>query len=183
MTNRIYQNRELLATTAAPPFFSVDLRLAASVGLNESIFLTEIDSLKSEGGAVKSSLKAIAERLPFMSYATVKRTQNKLRAIGVLAIEKPRACALDQSNAYRVNKDQLSLLCSIPTVITPRKAVIPKTMRAMVFARDSHKCLHCGSESNLSCDHIRPESKGGETTLENLQTLCKSCNSKKGVKV
>lgn len=28
-------------------------------------------------------------------------------------------------------------------------------------------------------DHIKPESWGGETSLDNLQTLCRSCNSKK----
>jgi hypothetical protein len=34
----------------------------------------------------------------------------------------------------------------------------------------------------LSADHVIPESKGGPTTLENLQTLCMRCNLKKGVK-
>jgi len=29
-------------------------------------------------------------------------------------------------------------------------------------------------------DIMFPEALGGEATLENLQTLCKSCNSRKG---
>ena len=35
---------------------------------------------------------------------------------------------------------------------------------------------------DLCADHIVPESKGGITALENLQTRCRSCNSKKGAK-
>ena len=62
------------------------------------------------------------------------------------------------------------------------KAVIPAALRTQVFERDAYRCLHCGTHKTLTCDHITPESKGGATTLDNLQTLCKSCNSKKGVK-
>ena len=35
-------------------------------------------------------------------------------------------------------------------------------------AKDSHVVLHA--------DHIKPWSKGGETVLENLRTLCMKCN-------
>lgn len=64
-----------------------------------------------------------------------------------------------------------------------RKDRIPDDLRAQVYARDGHKCLHCESVDNLSIDHIHPESKGGLTVFENLQTLCRSCNSRKGAKV
>jgi 5-methylcytosine-specific restriction endonuclease McrA len=52
-----------------------------------------------------------------------------------------------------------------------------------VFERDDFRCLKCGSRRNLNADHIHPESKGGPTTLENLQTLCRGCNSRKGARV
>lgn len=60
------------------------------------------------------------------------------------------------------------------------KQPIPRLLRLRVFERDGYACLHCGTQENLSCDHIVPESKGGPTTFENLQTLCRSCNSRKG---
>jgi 5-methylcytosine-specific restriction endonuclease McrA len=61
------------------------------------------------------------------------------------------------------------------------KASIPNSLRTAVFERDAYRCKHCDSHIDLTADHIVPESKGGETTLENLQTLCRSCNCKKGV--
>ncbi|MBR2352886.1 MAG: HNH endonuclease, partial [Clostridia bacterium] len=34
----------------------------------------------------------------------------------------------------------------------------------------------------LEVDHIIPVSKGGKSTLDNLQTLCERCNRGKGTK-
>lgn len=62
-----------------------------------------------------------------------------------------------------------------------RKKKINGTIRVKVFERDGYQCVHCGVRKDLSLDHIHPESKGGTATIENLQTLCRSCNSKKGV--
>ena len=60
-----------------------------------------------------------------------------------------------------------------------QKKPIPRALRKAVFERDGFKCKHCGGQWELAADHIIPESKGGPTTLENLQTLCKKCNSRK----
>jgi len=60
---------------------------------------------------------------------------------------------------------------------TDQRKYIPRTLRLAVFQRDDHACLACGSTENLACDHVIPESRGGETTPENLQTLCATCNS------
>lgn len=63
-----------------------------------------------------------------------------------------------------------------------KKKRIGNSLRMAVYERDGFKCVTCGVQKNLTCDHIKPESLGGETTFENLQTMCKSCNSSKGVK-
>lgn len=57
-----------------------------------------------------------------------------------------------------------------------------KKIRRFIFKRDDYKCLSCGGTNNLSIDHINPVNRGGENKLSNLQTLCKSCNSKKSDK-
>lgn len=62
------------------------------------------------------------------------------------------------------------------------KIPIPKALRQAVFKRDSYTCQHCGSQDRLCADHIIAEVRGGPTTLENLQTLCRTCNSRKSDK-
>ena len=54
--------------------------------------------------------------------------------------------------------------------------------RFLVFKRDGFKCCMCGRSPSttpgleLHVDHIIPWTKGGESTIENLQTLCSDCN-------
>jgi hypothetical protein len=63
------------------------------------------------------------------------------------------------------------------------RAHIPDALRSAVYERDGYACLHCGAMERLSLDHIHPWSLGGPDTLENLQTLCRPCNSRKGARV
>ena len=63
---------------------------------------------------------------------------------------------------------------------TPRN--INLRLRYKVLRRDNFKCSICGrspakdSNIELHVDHIIPYSKGGETVIENLRTLCSDCN-------
>ena len=57
-----------------------------------------------------------------------------------------------------------------------------KKIREFIFKRDNYKCLCCGSLDNLSIDHIVAINKKGENKISNLQTLCRSCNSRKSDK-
>jgi 5-methylcytosine-specific restriction endonuclease McrA len=42
-----------------------------------------------------------------------------------------------------------------------------------------NRCLRCGEIRPLTIDHVKPLSMGGPNTIENIQPLCKSCNSSK----
>jgi len=55
-------------------------------------------------------------------------------------------------------------------------------LRFIVMRRDNFKCKNCGRSPAtdptiiLHVDHIKAWANGGETVLENLQTLCSQCN-------
>ncbi|MFT6972203.1 MAG: 5-methylcytosine-specific restriction endonuclease McrA [Roseivirga sp.] len=75
----------------------------------------------------------------------------------------------------------------MPSVIRLQKYIfIPyKTVmlsRQNVFKRDLHKCQYCGSNKDLTLDHVLPKSRGGATSWQNLVAACKRCNSAKGNK-
>lgn len=64
-------------------------------------------------------------------------------------------------------------------------------LRDKIFERSKDKdgfyvCANCGFKSKthefLQIDHIKPLSKGGLTTADNLQVLCRRCNAQKGDK-
>lgn len=60
---------------------------------------------------------------------------------------------------------------------------IPAEVREEVFRRDGHTCQRCGTGEELTLDHILPWSLNGSDHADNLQTLCRPCNSRKGARV
>ena len=62
-------------------------------------------------------------------------------------------------------------------IVFPYKKV-PLT-RHNIFKRDDFKCLYCGSDRNLTLDHVLPRSRGGGNSWTNLATCCTKCNSLK----
>lgn len=68
-------------------------------------------------------------------------------------------------------------------VVKRRRLAIPAWKRCAVYERDGGACLECGTTVDLTLDHIHPFSKGGSDEMDNLRTLCRPCNSRKGAKV
>src|SRR3989338_6710803 len=62
-----------------------------------------------------------------------------------------------------------------------KKVSIPHKLKWSIWQRDGFRCKKCGVQKNLSIDHIKPESNGGDLSESNLQTLCRSCNSSKSI--
>ena len=81
-----------------------------------------------------------------------------------------------------------SVTWQYPAVVRLRKDVRRrkngvKFSRFNVFTRDGFRCQYCGVRgkmSELTYDHVRPRSRGGRTTWENIVTACRPCNSLKG---
>jgi hypothetical protein len=59
---------------------------------------------------------------------------------------------------------------------------IPREVRELVMERDGRRCRTCGRTDDLTLDHkYVPWSDGGSSTdPDNLQVLCRPCNSSKG---
>ncbi|TCJ39872.1 HNH endonuclease [Parafrankia sp. BMG5.11] len=72
----------------------------------------------------------------------------------------------------------------IPSVIALRQYVRPSEFPAFtrfnLFLRDRFACQYCGSERDLTFDHVVPRRLGGRTTWENIITACAPCNMRKG---
>lgn len=47
----------------------------------------------------------------------------------------------------------------------------------------NNRCLCCGKKKKLTIDHVVPLSLGGDNTINNIQPLCLSCNSRKGANI
>lgn len=60
---------------------------------------------------------------------------------------------------------------------------IPHAVRVAVWQRDGGKCVECGATTYLEYDHIIPFSKGGASSVDNVQLLCRKCNCDKADRI
>lgn len=96
--------------------------------------------------------------------------------------------ALEKFVAYINHEESASSEEAIKNVeiepITKHKTsrTINWRLRFIVMRRDNFKCKNCGRSPAiypsiiLHVDHVKAWANGGETVLENLQTLCSKCN-------
>jgi len=77
-----------------------------------------------------------------------------------------------------------SMALKLPSVICLKKYIKPARNPAFtrfnLFLRDGFECQYCGSEDDLTFDHMIPRSKGGKTTWDNVTSACMPCNLRKG---
>ena len=91
--------------------------------------------------------------------------------------------ALDAFIEY-INQNEVQAPTPVQSITAHSKTTrnITPGLRFRVLQRDFFKCCACGASPakdpsvELHIDHIVPWSKGGETTMDNLQTLCSKCN-------
>lgn len=87
---------------------------------------------------------------------------------------------LNNRTGYFYNDKEIwNALCRV------ERGKVSNKMRFSIYDRDGYRCRYCGRSGkfyDLEIDHIKPISKGGKSTYDNLQTLCKRCNKEKGNK-
>jgi 5-methylcytosine-specific restriction endonuclease McrA len=70
-----------------------------------------------------------------------------------------------------------------PAETATRRKRLPKRTKAMLLARQDHRCGICGGPISLldsHVDHVVPRVAGGEDALHNLQLTHPNCNLRKG---
>ena len=55
-----------------------------------------------------------------------------------------------------------------------------KKMFLDIYGTECRYCSKILTFRNIACDHIIPLSKSGDSVVENLQLICKTCNTRKG---
>ncbi len=111
------------------------------------------------------------------------------RAIRLVLEGKAELLEVDGQRVFRSQRSSLPA----PQVIRLVRFVhVPRRFRRQVtntflFARDNYACQYCGrhrwelrGREFLTRDHIRPTSRGGGNTWENVVTSCSPCNNRKG---
>ena len=79
---------------------------------------------------------------------------------------------------FYTNEDIWHAICRV------ERGKVSNKMRFAIYARDGYRCCKCGRKTDdLEVDHIYPIAKGGKSTYDNLQTLCRRCNKKKGANI
>lgn len=99
--------------------------------------------------------------------------------------DKVKAKLLEKKKKREIEKLALQELIDEGEIFPEanKRPPIPKDVVDTVWNRDGGKCVYCGSNENLHLDHIIPFSKGGDTSVENLQLLCQKCNLEKSNKI
>tara|TARA_B100001142_G_scaffold330267_1_gene397462 strand:- start:3736 stop:4107 length:372 start_codon:yes stop_codon:yes gene_type:complete len=62
---------------------------------------------------------------------------------------------------------------------TTSSAEAKRLWRKKIKEAWDHKCAYCGSDKELTIDHIKPRSKGGTDVTKNVVCACHDCNQDK----
>ncbi|MFH0911519.1 MAG: HNH endonuclease [Planctomycetota bacterium] len=80
---------------------------------------------------------------------------------------------------FRLRLPEVIVLTAFNTTIRRRI----RFNRRNVMTRDNHTCQYCGrklTDREITLEHVRPVSRGGDHTWENVVLACPMCNKRKG---
>lgn len=132
---------------------------------------------------IPDSIRPVTETLNEYRFVGPDRLEEKIqRAKGRLAHSHP-GMTMAELFEYLLDREEIRELKARRTFSVARKKsrVITRGIKDRLEERYRRKCANCGSYYALEQDHITPFGKGGETSVENLQTLCRNCNQRKAI--
>ncbi len=118
----------------------------------------------------------VTVRLFFQDKNVYLNTQ-KAKVFPIYELEEIYRRTKRKRGSYYLDQGIWDALCRV------ERGKVGWSVRKAIFTRDNCECQKCHCRfpvSKLEVDHIIPVSKGGKSTMDNLQTLCHDCNYKKG---
>jgi hypothetical protein len=97
---------------------------------------------------------------------------------GHYSLSDPEWAATVIDTTLGINRRQL-----VPGAVSNGTRTIPHHVKTEVWQRDQGRCVQCGEQTHLEYDHIIPWSKGGASTVGNVQLLCRPCNLRKSNRI
>lgn len=148
--------------------------------LNPAMWSPGLSGAESRIGAVgRSNLHVMSGVLVLNATFEPLAVVSVRRAVCLMISEKVE---LLQATGRPVRSERLTV--AEPSVVRLARYVsVPyhrhrSPNRRGVFARDSHRCQYCGDRAD-TLDHVRPRSRGGEHSWNNVVAACRRCNTQK----
>lgn len=153
---------------------------AREIGLDDDDLIAALEELVgADFVAYETHVLWVRTRVKHLRTRTPQIARSVAKDVEKLPEAHPlRVRFLQMYANYPWLRDQLAILAPEGGWGVP--AGVSDARRDEVFQRDGHRCVSCGTSANLTIDHRKPRSHGGDNSLENLQTLCRGCNSRKG---
>lgn len=165
-----------IAAGRMPPNASIteiQIRSMLQVVKNQAANLsrsTKLEDVLSIVGTIKELSAVKTTALAEFNTSANETAKHALKVEWLQSAIKGAEVAIEQK--LKVNYEHCRRLAN-RTIANPE-------LRQQVFSRDGFACRKCGTKDFLSVDHIKPVFRGGLDELDNLQTLCVPCNSRKG---
>jgi len=108
---------------------------------------------------------------------------NIKRAVVLLVTNKAEPLEITTEDRWYISSP--SLVVHVPQHIRLKIASrertwkVPPVNRREVLRRDHYSCQYCGTNKDLTLDHVIPRSRGGRHSWDNVVTACSKCNSRK----
>ncbi|MGF6886341.1 hypothetical protein ABIA39_000308 [Nocardia sp. GAS34] len=97
---------------------------------------------------------------------------------GHYSTDDPEWAAAVIDTALRIDRRVI-----LPGASSNGSRAIPHHVKTAVWQRDRGRCIQCNADAYLEFDHIIPWSKGGASTVGNIQLLCRRCNLTKSDRI
>jgi hypothetical protein len=119
--------------------------------------------------------------------ATMRPTSlvSRERAVTLVVCGTAQVIAEEPSVVYRSERLRVALpvIVQVPAYVELRPIVRRNVVRRVLFCRDNWRCSYCGRDAgpgDLTVDHVKPLSRGGLHSWDNVVAACRRCNHRKG---